>query len=404
MFSPLAKNRNESQFERYREWQWCKHTALRDYIVPWSIIVGSTAKEIYVADMFAGAGSYNDEFTGKTFDGSPVIFARRARTYMEERPGKRMHIICAERNRKNFAALKTRLAGFDDCVTLLRGNFAKHRDAVLEQMGPYPALILIDPIGLKPIPADACMPFFQRIGKNDVFIVLHFKVVHRTGGMLLETGHANPEKSGAVKAAANLDAVFNSHRWRFIALDPALNAGQRERKYVDLYFEEVLGKRYGYKCAFPVRRGYETAVQYWLVHASEHEKPFELMNDEIVKLNELLLFRDLNPPGSIPEIAEWDLEQHRARELAALETAVLSSVNAPPDETIRFGALRDQLLDEFFGRVRWGAYSKAVKNLVRADRLVREERKAAALRDNELLSVPPAAEPKSTEAAPNQAA
>ena len=87
MCTSLPKNRNERQFEEYREWQWCKHTALRDYIVPWSSIVGSTSKEIYVADMFAGAGSYDDEVTGKKVDGSPVIFARRARDYNEQHPG-----------------------------------------------------------------------------------------------------------------------------------------------------------------------------------------------------------------------------------------------------------------------------------------------------------------------------
>jgi three-Cys-motif partner protein len=316
-----------------------------------------------------------------------------------------MHVICAERNRKNFAALKSRLAGFDDCVTLHRGNFAKHRDAVLEQMGVSPALILLDPIGLKTIPAEACVPLLQRIGKNDVFIVLHFKVVHRTAGMLLETGHANPETSGAVKAAANLDATFNSPRWRHIALEHTAAVREREvagrlrpneralmverceRKYVNLYFEEVLGSRYGYKCAFPVRRGYGTAVQYWLVHASDHAKPFELMNDEIVKLSELLLFRHLERDGGLPGLAEWDVEQHRARELRALETAVLAVVNAAPGGGIRFAMLREQLLDEFFGRVKWGAYAKVVKSLVRADKLQREERKAAAMRDNEWITV-----------------
>ena len=397
----MAKNRNERQFDQYREWQWCKHTALRDYIVPWSMIVGSTAKEIYVADMFAGAGTYKDEFTGKTVDGSPVIFARRAREYTFDRPGKRMHVICAERNRKNFAALQHRLAGFNDCVKLLRGDFARHQDAVLTQMGNHPALLLLDPIGLKTIPAEVCAPLLHRIGKTDAFIVLHFKVVHRTGGMLLDTGYANPEVPGAEKAAENLDAVFGGPRWRFIAVDPTLDVARRERKYVDLYFEDVLGDRYGYKCAFPVRRRYKAAVQYWLVQASNHEKPFELMNDEIVKLNDLLLFGDFNPDGSIPGLAEWEVEQHRARELTALEESVLAAVSAAPGQVIVFGALRTILLDEFFGRVKWGAYSKAVKNLVKVDRLLREDRKAAALRDDERLRLPSAGESARTETGEN---
>jgi three-Cys-motif partner protein len=386
-----TKNRNERQFDQYREWQWCKHTALTDYIVPWSSIVGSTAKEIYVADMFAGAGTYREQFTRKKVDGSPVIFAARARKYMADHPAKRMHVICVERNGKNFAALKHRLAEFDDCTTVLKGDFVRHRDAVLTKMGTHPSLLLLDPIGLKTIPAEVCAPLLHRIGKTDVFIVLHFKIVHRTGGKLLPTGHANPAYPDAVKAAETLDAVFGSPRWRFVAVDPTLDAAQRERKYKDLYFEDVLGGRFDYRCAFEVRRRYKSAVQYWLVHASNHEKAFELMYNEIVKLNELLLFRDLNPDGSIPGLAEWELDQHRARELAALEHAVFGVVASAAGQVIEFGALRTLLLDDFFGRVKWGAYSKAVKNLVKADRLLREERKAAAMREDERLRLPPSA-------------
>jgi len=49
--------------------------------------------------------------------------------------------------------------------------------------------------------------------------------------------------------------------------------------------------------------------------------------------------------------------------------------------------LREQLLDEFFGRVKWGAYAKVVKSLVMADKLQHEERKAAAMRDDEWIAV-----------------
>ncbi len=72
-------------------------------------------------------------------------------------------------------------------------------------------------------------------------------------------------------------------------------------------------------------------------------------------------------------------------------------VSAAPGKVIQLGLLRATLVDEFFGRVKWGAYSKAVKNLIKADRLVREERKAAALRDDERLSLPSSGEPARTD-------
>lgn len=394
----MTTNRNERQFQKYREWQWCKHTALRNYIVPWSVIVGQHAKDIYVADMFAGAGSYPD-WAGATVDGSPVIFARHAREYMADHPGKKMHVICAERNRKNFKRLTRRLAGFEDCATLLYGNFARHVDAVLRQMGASPALLLLDPIGLATIPADVCAPLLNRIGKTDTFIVLHFKGVHRTGGKLLPTGHANPAFPDAVKAAATHDAVFGGPRWRYIAVDPTLDAAQREDKYLDIYFEDVLGPRYRYKCAFPVRRKYKAAAQYWLVQASDHEKPFALMNDEIVRLNELLLYKDFDPEGSMFPV--WELEQHQARQLAALEQAVFATVKAAPGGVMQAGAIRAALMDQFFGRVTWGTYTKAIKNLVKSKQLDREQRPGAALPDHENISLPPVAPPTSTEAAAN---
>lgn len=58
------RNRNERQFDEYREWQWSKHLALGEYVWPWAMKVGSTSREIFVADCFAGAGSYKDVVTG----------------------------------------------------------------------------------------------------------------------------------------------------------------------------------------------------------------------------------------------------------------------------------------------------------------------------------------------------
>jgi hypothetical protein len=39
----MTRNRNQEQFEEYRDWQWCKHVLLQDYVKPWSVIVGSTS-------------------------------------------------------------------------------------------------------------------------------------------------------------------------------------------------------------------------------------------------------------------------------------------------------------------------------------------------------------------------
>lgn len=360
--------------------------ALAEYFVPWPAKLGSAARSIFVVDLFAGAGTYTDIQTGETTDGSPVIFATQAMQYSQKHPGRSLQVVCVERDRKNWEALSERLNGFR-FVTVLRGSFARHLDRISSIIGNAPALILFDPIGLKPIAADTIRPLLQRRGKTDVFMVLHFKVIHRTAGMLLDTGHANPTIPPAAKSAAMIDAVFNSPRWRFIAKSPRYGTVEaRERAYLALYFEEVLGRRFRWKCAYPVRSKYLAKVQYWLVHASDHLDAHLLMNDEIVKL-ENRLFGESYGDGALTEVIEHEnAERIRVAE-ERLRERVLAAVTKTRGASIIFGDLRDALLPEFFGLVKQGAYSRAAKALVKDEQLVGEQRLHAKFEDDGRLTL-----------------
>jgi three-Cys-motif partner protein len=389
----MTKNRNERQFDEYREWQWCKHVVLRDYVKPWSVIVGKHAAEIVAVDTCAGAGTYTDPLTGAVIsEGSPVIFARRAAAYTAERgPGKSMKLICCESNPNNFASLVESVRPFAPHVTTLRGEFGPHIPTIVEKLRDSPALILLDPIGLKAIRADAWAPLLDRQAKTDIFVVLHFAVVHRIGGMLRPDGTANPNTPTSRANALTLDGVFRGRRWREIAVDPAL-AGEehrekRERLYVQLFFDQVIGNRHRWKCAFEVRARYTSPIKYWLVHASDDFKPYMLMNDEIVKLTEMLLERETNPEGQIEGFVEADMEAHREWAQGRLAAAVLARVSGASGQ-LPFAAIRDQLVGEFFGQVKQGAYSRAVKDLCKSGALERQQRLGAALDDMELISLP----------------
>lgn len=371
----MGTNRNRQQFERYRAWQWIKHLALADYIVPWAEKVGSTSKSIYIVDLFAGAATYNDVLTGEKTDGSPVIFARRSLEYGRKYPNRKLGVICTERDGNNFESLSRRLAGFPSCTTL-RGGFERHVDTILATMGASPALLLFDPIGLKPIAADTIRPLLARKAKTDVFMVLHFKVVHRTAGMLNKSGYADPTDAGALKAAACIDAVFDSPRWRTIFMNPMLGTvEQRETALLDLYFDEVLGRRFDHLSAYPVRARMGAKVQYWLVHASSHFDAYLLMNDEIVKLEEELLRRTY--AGGLEAVIDQQIEMDRAAADAQLRRRIIETLQSAPGATLTFGAVRDGLLDEFFGRVKQGAYSRVLKTLIRDGTVEREQRPAA---------------------------
>ena len=151
----MARNRNETQFEDYREWQWIKHLILRDYAYIWSIIVGKIARQIFVVDTCAGAASYTDPDSDEVIaEGSPVIFARRAKNYTEERgPGKSMRVICCERDRSNYASLVENLRPYQPHITTLPRAFRRHVPHIVEMLGNAPAMILLDPIGVATRPA-----------------------------------------------------------------------------------------------------------------------------------------------------------------------------------------------------------------------------------------------------------
>jgi hypothetical protein len=274
----------------------------------------------------------------------------------------------------------------------LPGAFRLHVPGILEAIGNAPLLLLLDPIGLKTIRAADWQPLLDRRAKTDLFIVLHFSVVHRTGGMLLPDGTTKPTILTARRTAAMLDGVFRGDEWRAIAIDPALvgeeHREERERRYVDLYFRNVIGIRHRWKCAFGVRAGYAAPVKYWLVHASDDLKPYTLMNDQIVELNEILYEREFAGEGQLDGFSGLAIAAEREHVMRDLEAAILACVEQSGGGQLPFGAIRDQLIGVFFGRVKQGAYWNVTKALVKEGRLQREKRAAAGVDERELISIP----------------
>jgi len=375
----MGKNRNEAQFDDYRDWQWIKHLILRQYAYAWSVIVGKRARSIFVVDTCAGAGSYTDPDTGSTIsEGSPVIFAKRAKAYTEEHgPGKTMHVICCEKNHHNYESLVANLRPYEPHVTILpQGGFERHVPWIADKLGNAPAMILLDPIGVASMPADTWRPMLVRTAKTDLFLVLHFAGVHRLRGWMLPDGSPNPDIAGARSGVQNMDRVFNGPEWRAIALDPQLDGEEhreeRESRYVQLFFDQVIGRRHWWKGFIAVRARYTSPVKYWLIHASDDEKPYELMNDQVVRVNELLLNRENADDAQLEGFAEVDLEAHRETTWRELEEAIRSCVATASGGEMPFGAIREQLANRFFGRVRWTGYGQAIRNLCKAGKLSRE--------------------------------
>jgi three-Cys-motif partner protein len=323
-----------------------------------------------------------------------MIFAKRAQAYSRERgPGKSMRVICCEKNAKNYASLLEAIKPYEPHIDTLRGNFRQHVPQIAERLGTSPALILLDPIGVATIPADSWRPFLDRTGKTDLFFVLHFAGVHRVAGWLLADGRPNPSIAPARRGVATIDRVFKGPEWKEIALDPRTLGEEyridRERRYVQLFFDQVIGNRHHWKGYIEVRARYTSATKYWLVHASDDEKPYELMNDSVLKVNELLLKREHAGEGQLEGFAEADLEGHRIATQRELAEAIRSDLAAAPAGAMPFGPLRERLSSRFFGRVRWvGGYSDAVRALCSSGEAEREKMSLRAkFEENEIIRV-----------------
>jgi three-Cys-motif partner protein len=347
--------------------------------------VGYTASEIFVVDAFAGAGTYVDPDTLERSGGSPVIAAVRARQYQEERPGKTMRVICVEKNAANRRELEQRLSGLGDIVRILPGTFAQNAEAISAWLGSAPALVVLDPFGIKGVDAQTCQRLLHRTGKTDVFVMASFSFVHRTGGQLTARGVPRPDIAGATANVAIVDAFFGSHAWRAIALGRGTR-DERERAYLQLFFDDVLGARFRYKLPYPVRRRSGAPPRYWIVHASDFFDAAMLMNNEMVKVDRELYIRTLDQEGRLEGLAEFEYDARMRLALSNLETDMLREITLAGAGGITFSDLRKRHLDDYFGRVKEGAYANAVKQLVRSRKVIRQrERWNAKLSDREVL-------------------
>jgi len=374
-------------FASYRSWQWIKHQILSDYLTVWARKVGSFAPSIHIVDAFAGAGHYEGS-EGRRVEGSPLIEARAARIYQQQFPNRTINVFCIERNPENFEKLAQAIAPFADLVQVRKGDFFKYVPEVLQLIKSDPALILFDPIGLKPITADRCRPLLARSGATDIFVVVDFQIVHRSAGQLMSNGLPNPSYATAVALAANIDAFFSTANWRAVAVDPKLNVAQREQAYLDLYFRTVLQSRYKFRCAYPVRARHDGAPEYWIVNASNHERAFWLMNDCIASVDPKLMRKTLATGDQLPGFLDATIDAYVKDTESELGNAVAVALRRR-GAGMPFGKIRAALLPQFFGRVTEATYPRVVKALVKVGALCRQKNLNATLLPDELISLPP---------------
>lgn len=377
----------EKFFETEREWQWIKHTIFAEYIRPWAVIVGSTSSQIHIVDAFAGAGTFVGD-DGVRVDGTPLLAAKQAIGYNAKHrsDGRRCDLVCVEKEHGNFLQLRQLLLPrFESCAQILEGDYESHVTSILGATGDRPLLLLLDPIGLKAIAGERISPLIRRSGKTDVFLTLHFGIVHRAAGFLNDDGSIK-DSPVAKKNVENVDSFFLSDGWRTIML--AGREAQRdridvERRLLDCFFENVPGDRYRHCSAYPVRGSTHEAPRYWLAHLGDHWRAFWVMNDLVAKVDSILLDRTYEEPGALPGLGASMTAQNSDAEEKALEDRIRELVQTHP-HGIAFGAVKAELAKQFFGRVREAAYSRCVRGLVEANEVRRDSQDGSRWRKLEL--------------------
>jgi three-Cys-motif partner protein len=377
----MSAARAKTFFGRIRPWQWIKHSIFSQYLLVWAMKVGSSpqAKTIWVIDAFAGAGEFIDAATGEKTEGSPVRAALIAKHYNEMpkklAAGKQLRLICIERDPEHFEALKERLAGFD-FATVLPGEFGKHADTILSMIRSDPALVLLDPIGVKSIDAATCKKLLDRRGKTDVFVNVQFTVVHRTRGQLLPDGESNPAVQGSAANAENIDAFFGTDEWRKRIAINGKPANEQEVEYLQLYYDSVVGPRFSRKNHYPVSATYGGKPKYYLVHIADHPDADWLINDLMATVESRLYVQSCqrDDPCALEGFYEDDNKRRIEQLRRDLGAAALRLLGEQPGETMAYESLCIALREQFFGQLKSGDYSKVVKQLFKDDKVTRGQK------------------------------
>ncbi|MFZ0390740.1 MAG: three-Cys-motif partner protein TcmP, partial [Calditrichia bacterium] len=86
--------------KKLKEVSKAKHHILQNYFYPWALILGSTHKQLFYVDCFAGEGKYEG---GKP--GSPLIIFRKAYDLTLKRPF-RINLVFVEKNESRAERLR----------------------------------------------------------------------------------------------------------------------------------------------------------------------------------------------------------------------------------------------------------------------------------------------------------
>ena len=164
----MATEHRVGFFEGVQKHSQIKLRALERYLPPWAAKVGSPpgVQRVWVVDGFAGQGLYD---SGEV--GSPLIFLEHAKRVAEEKRSYQVSGFFVEDNETRHQRLSAQLHRYPDVQAVCAdANFWSQVDRVVDFVGDDPALVFVDPFGLKDLNFASLVELCNRLRKVDLMV------------------------------------------------------------------------------------------------------------------------------------------------------------------------------------------------------------------------------------------
>jgi three-Cys-motif partner protein len=243
-----------------------------------NILMQWSKRDVLYADLFAGAGRYEDDQLG-----SPLLVAEEAARRYNAGTPPFIHCVNVERDQPTFERLQANTAHIPAAVlTNLQGDWRTHIDAILGRATTtrMPTLFFLDPFGFRGIELSDLIKILQGIGSDarEMIVTLNLDGMQR----MVAAGHAKDLKGQRHRYYELPDRVFGTPTWRQFLVGGEL-PDDAISKVRDLYERQLLTtggtgfQRIVNSIGIPTRLHGPDA--YFLVLATRSGKGFIDMND-----------------------------------------------------------------------------------------------------------------------------
>lgn len=164
----VAAEHRAEFFEGVQKHSQIKLRALERYLPPWAAKVGYPGgiERVWVVDGFAGPGTY-----GSGEAGSPRIVLEHAVKVAEEGRPYQVSSFFVESDKRRHRKLESERHKFPDVEALcVNASFWTQIDRVVDFIADAPALVFIDPFGLKDLDFASLVDLCNRLGKVDLMV------------------------------------------------------------------------------------------------------------------------------------------------------------------------------------------------------------------------------------------